>query len=284
MGKCIYCGQPAGWFSHQHKKCEAAHQEKLRAEEAHRQAGKYKAALQAHAALNGETSLAGLPGLIFDTKSEFSLSDKDTAEVIINAWEAAVDAFLEDGLLVEEEEQRLVHFASAFDMKIADMPGFDRLIKSAALTDLFNGKIPNRFHVPNSLPVNLLKGEQIVWTCANVAYLEDKTRRQYSGGSQGVSLRIVSGVYYRVGAFKGQPTEFTERVYIDDGWLIVTTKNIYFSGPKKSLRIPYSKIVSFEPFNDGIGMHRDAATAKPQIFVTGDGWFTYNLITNLAQR
>jgi len=36
------------------------------------------------------------------------------------------------------------------------------------------------------------------------------------------------------------------------------------------------------PYSDGIGIHRDAASAKPQIFVTGDGWFTYNLVVNLA--
>jgi len=53
--------------------------------------------------------------------------------------------------------------------------------------------------------------------------------------------------------------------------------------PEKSVRLPYAKIVSFEPFSDGIGVMRDAATAKPQIFVTGDGWFTYNLVTNLSQ-
>jgi hypothetical protein len=28
---------------------------------------------------------------------------------------------------------------------------------------------------------------------------------------------------------------------------------------------------------------RDAQTAKPQTFVTGDGWFVYNLAVNLAQ-
>jgi hypothetical protein len=28
---------------------------------------------------------------------------------------------------------------------------------------------------------------------------------------------------------------------------------------------------------------RDAANAKPQFFITGDGWFTYNLVTNLSQ-
>ena len=28
---------------------------------------------------------------------------------------------------------------------------------------------------------------------------------------------------------------------------------------------------------------RDAQTAKPQTFQTGDGWFPYNFATNLAQ-
>ena len=28
---------------------------------------------------------------------------------------------------------------------------------------------------------------------------------------------------------------------------------------------------------------RDAQAARPQIFHTGDGWFAYNLTTNLAQ-
>ena len=28
---------------------------------------------------------------------------------------------------------------------------------------------------------------------------------------------------------------------------------------------------------------RDAQTAKPQAFKTGDGWFSYNLAVNLAQ-
>ena len=93
----------------------------------------------------------------------------------------------------------------------------------------------------------------------------------------------MQGVYYGVGAFKGHPVEHTERVLLDTGLVVVTGRNLYFAGPEKSLRIPYVKIVSFEPFSNGIGLTRDAATAKAQIFVTGDGWFTYNLVTNLAR-
>ena len=41
--------------------------------------------------------------------------------------------------------------------------------------------------------------------------------------------------------------------------------------------------MEFEPFSDRFGIMRDAQTAKPQVFKTGDGWFAYNLAVNLAQ-
>ena len=62
--------------------------------------------------------------------------------------------------------------------------------------------------------MNFQKGEQIVWAFPGADYLEDKTKRQYVGGSQGVSIRVMKkAVYYRVGAFKGSlsnvPNVFT---------------------------------------------------------------------------
>ena len=71
----------------------------------------------------------------------------------------------------------------------------------------------------------------------------------------------------------------TERVHVDTGLVAVTTKQIYFSGADTAFRIPYPKIVSFEPFSNGLGILKDGASAKPQVFVTHDGWFTYNLVT-----
>ena len=43
-------------------------------------------------------------------------------------------------------------------------------------------------------------------------------------------------------------------------------------------------VVPFDHYGDGIGVMRDAQTAMPQTFRTGDGWFIYNLVTNLARR
>ena len=77
--------------------------------------------------------------------------------------------------------------------------------------------------------------------------------------------------------------EWEETVLQGTGLLGFTTKHIYFSGPKKKFRVRYDRIVDFEPFADGFGLTRDARTAKPQSFRTGDGRFAFNLATNLAQ-
>ena len=45
----------------------------------------------------------------------------------------------------------------------------------------------------------------------------------------------------------------------------------------------YDKIADFEPYGDGFSIMKDTQTAKAPAFRTGDGWFSYNLATNLAQ-
>jgi hypothetical protein len=75
----------------------------------------------------------------------------------------------------------------------------------------------------------------------------------------------MKGLYYRIGTFKGNPivTTTTGIEHIDTGLLGITDKHFYFLGSHKSFRIPFKKIVSFIPYDDGIAFYRDAATAKP---------------------
>ena len=84
-------------------------------------------------------------------------------------------------------------------------------------------------------------------------YIEDRMHRQYVGGSRGVSVRVMKGVYYHVGGFKGHAIDRTERIHVDTGLVVATSKHIYFAGPKKAFRVPYIKIVSFH-------VRRDKAT------------------------
>lgn len=283
MGNCRYCGKPAGLLRSEHAECEQKHQQRERLALAGRQ--RITAAVLRTIANSG--SFDELEQTIAEIERTSFVPSADRRDLLITGWESAVDHFLEDGLLNSAEEARLAEFQQRFALQQDELNrngAVTKTVKAAVLREVLSGSVPERMSFEGHLPINLQKDERIVWAFRECRYLEDKTRRTYAGKSQGVSIRVMSGVYYRLGGFKGHATEHTERTHVDTGLVVITNKGLYFAGPRKSLRLPYSKIVSFEPFSDGIGVTRDAVTAKPQMFVTGDGWYTYNLVTNLARH
>ena len=114
-------------------------------------------------------------------------------------------------------------------------------------------------------------------------YLGTVGRRERRGASHGVSIRVARSLYYRPSTFPSRSIEWEETVHAGTGMLGLTTKHVYFAGRRKRFRVRYDNIVAFDPHEDGFAVIRDAQTAKPQSFVTGDGWFAYNLAANLAQ-
>lgn len=275
MGQCIHCGKPAGFLKKTHKECKQQHEQ-------------------------GKSEVISLVGKIgteggdlhrlersIESIASTSFIDKNTLNSLVaSGWEKAVNIAFDDDLLSEEEESALSELKEHFSLpqQILDRNGaYSKVVKGAVLRDIMNGNLSEGMKIDGGLPFNLQKSEKVVWVFQSVNYYEEKTRTRYVGGSQGVSVRIAKGLYYRTGAFKGERIQTSETVHADTGLLGVTNKHIYFAGPSKRFRIAYNKIVTFEPFSDGIGVQRDAQTAKPQSFQTGDGWFTYNLITNLAQ-
>jgi hypothetical protein len=275
VSNCIFCGKPAGLFHNKHHECAEKH------EVGRRQITNLILQLP-----SSPDSVGSVASRIKQVAEQSFISGSERNHLSVAAWSSAVDSSLHDGVPSEEVEKRLVDLKEGLAFSSGDLlqtDAWDRMAKSAVLRDLLNGVIPKRMRFDENLPLNFQKGEQVVWAFDQCDYLEEKTRRQYVGRSRGVSVRIMKGVYCHIGEFKGHPIDRTERVHVDTGLVAVTTKQIYFSGTTKAFRVPYTKIVSFEPFSNGVGIMRDAASAKPQILITHDGWFTYNLVTNLAR-
>jgi hypothetical protein len=273
MANCKYCEKPAGFLRYTHKDCDSKFQN-----------GRTDIVTATLSAIQEREDFAALKDRVTSISSQSFISLNEQQNLLISAWEQAVEKFLEDGVLDATEESRLVECKNYFLLNDTDLDKNGYLTKTAkagALRDLMDGKIPKRVSVDHGVALNLQKNEQIIWAFPNSEYLEDKIRRQFVGRSSGVSVRVMKGVYYRTSVFKGHPVEYTERVSIGKGMLVLTNKNIYFHGPLKSFRIPYQKIVSFEPYSNGIGITKDAANAKTQTFINGDGWFIYNVLSNI---
>ena len=274
MGDCIYCGQPAGFLRRAHGHCKDNHD-------------------------RGKSQIVGLVSRVSSEDVDYQRLNADIKEIasssrmrrdtiracVVAGYEEAVERALDDHVITEEEQERLHglqrHMSLSQDA-LNRNGAFDRLIKAGVLRDVLNGVVPQGIQFAG-VPFNLQKSETLVWVFQDVDYYEVKTKTKFVGGSRGVSLRVTKGVYYRVGGFKGERVQESATVHVDTGLMGLTTKHIYFAGPSKRFRINYRKIVAFETFSDGIGVQRDAQTAKPQSFRTGDGWFTYNLAANLAQ-
>ena len=230
------------------------------------------------------SALTELSALLNDAQ----LPPNSRRQLLIRGWEAAVEEFLEDGTLSLEEEGALLRYASHFGLEgeqVLNANGkFRDFVKGVILREIMEGKVPERIKPVGGLPFNLLKSEKLVWILSDVDYYQTKVRRIREGMSHGLSMRVARGLYYRPSRFSSETVESEETLHADTGVLGITNRHIYFHGPRRRFRIRYEKIVSFEIYSNGIGVMRDTVSAKPETFVTGDGWFIYNLVTNLAQN
>lgn len=210
-----------------------------------------------------------------------SISEDDFQDVVLNKWRDFVDLALADHLLSEEEEERLKGIMNAFDLpsnKLDQRGCMTKLVKAAVLRDLQKGTPKTRVSLDIPLPFKLQKREVVLWAFPKTRLIERITKRKITGGSTGASFRVMKGVYWRVGAFKGVPVSWDETHHTDTGLLVLTNKHLLFSGPVRNQRIAYSRLASIDPYSDAIEVQRDAATAKPQIFRDIDGQFAYNII------
>lgn len=266
MADCSYCHEGAGLMKKEHAECRLANDEIADA--------------VGDALHNGRVAELGSRTLSLAKRADRPV---DVQSAVRRGFGIAVDRILEDGVVDEEEETRLEAMMGELNLSQKDAPDeWMRLVKALTLRDVLAGVVPQRLKL-DQVPVVLQKGEQIAWAFLETDLLEQRIKRATRTIAHGLSIRIARGLYYRPAIFNSTPVERAYTAMIGRGTLLLTSKNLYFASTVKTLRIPYRKIVSFQPYTDGIGIHRDAASAKPQIFVTGDGWFTYNLATNLAQ-
>lgn len=119
------------------------------------------------------------------------------------------------------------------------------------LNELEKGYLP----VIHSSAIVAQKDEIVHWQ-TNATLLTPKTvTTGYVGGSRGVSIRVMKGVSYRVGSSRSTPIRETITMR-NPGNLVVTNKRIVFTGTGKSFSIGYKQLLSFDPYNNGIGLQK----------------------------
>jgi len=132
-----------------------------------------------------------------------------------------------------------------------------RYLLAALKGERIQGNRPNALMDSQALPVltahNLMlaNGETCHY-CGAATFVKTKNVVVgYAGGSNGVSIRVMKGMSYRVGASKAAPVrgDVEER---SNGVLSITNKRVVFSAPKGSFDKKITTLSAVTPYKDGI--------------------------------
>lgn len=99
----------------------------------------------------------------------------------------------------------------------------------------------------------ILQESEIAHFDMSAFLMEEKVvSKQFVGRSQGVSIRIMKGVSYRVGSSRGNLLTETGFVNVSDGDLVITNRRIVFSGNRKSFNSNLEKILDIRLYKDAL--------------------------------
>jgi hypothetical protein len=276
MGRCKYCGEPAGFLSKYHKECE---QVKLDAWQ--------KLLSKIETAIVKGSDLDALKSKIVSVSKASFIDSNEITDLLAMGFNNAVRRFLEDGVLSKEEEESAKLFIFHFklvpqDLKYKD--AFNTMVKATVLRDVLNGTFTDGLvHLDWTSPFNFQDDEKLIWLFKDVEYYENCTRAQHRGGFSGLYVKLDNGVYFRKSSFTGRILNTDEMIYKDTGSVGITSGHIYFIG-ETYFSIEYNEIVISYGFEDGLGIKKVGMDTNSYVFKNVDGWFCYNLLGNLIQK
>lgn len=200
----------------------------------------------------------------------------------------AANNFLSNGMLSSQEQHAIEEFSATFSLELnsSNLPAsvkgqgadIDRIAQAMVLRTIQQGSLPPS--MPISAPILLANNEVVLWNYDGVNMYNEKVEKEYVGRNSGFSFRVMKGVYYRTGGFKGHPIEHRSMNLDGTGSLVITNKHLIFYSPTKTAKIPYKKLVGITPYSDGIEVLKDG-NSKRQVFQGFDCWFVMNLLSSI---
>ncbi len=213
------------------------------------------------------------------------LSSNKLQDTYLYMLNQAAENYMKDGLLTDDEQQRIDEYMQTLGLTTSNLPSkyqgseLSRIEQTKVLKQLQHGTLPQS---DIYAPIILGKGEVVLWCYDGVTMYQEKVKREMVGSHSGFSFRVMKGVTYRTGGFKGHPVEHSYMDNAGTGSLYITNKNIIFHSSQRSTKIPYKKIIGLNPYQDGMGVQQDGANAKRLIFQGFDCSFVLNIMSYIS--
>jgi hypothetical protein len=306
MPICSYCGKKAGWFSDFHESCERTAKagcEQVAAMIASIVSDKLIPAHEDDQWVKtlAEKVWAEAKPAVDQLAAQHRIPPADLRDALRKGWSTGVEhvataePMSPNRVAVNHQFFRAMGFT---DEELKKTDGLMAQVFSTLLWSVMVHGDPTAVANVPQHPFNLKPNEVALMYFANVVYSKEIISRSRQGGYGGLSVPLGHGVYYHFGGFKSENIDTATLKEIDYGAMLIATKHIYFGGPHATFRIPYEHVVSFRSYASGIGIFRDNASAKAEVFTVLErnpyggepinarplvGWLLYNMAHFLAQ-
>jgi len=190
-------------------------------------------------------------------RSNLKISDDLASKIYQESSEKLIKRFVNNAVsderLSREEEEELNEIAASLGVDLSFEENTKRVFDKYKLY----WKIENEEIPSIDVDINLQRKERCYFH-TQTDWLEQRrvTKRiRYSGPT--VRLKIVKGVYWRMGDLGIQPVSEEQWKVIDSGHLFLTNKRLIFMGSHRNKTIRLNRILNFVPYTNGVEIQKD---------------------------
>jgi hypothetical protein len=207
-------------------------------------------ALALSAARGDPAALAQLPRAVEDTRAYWREGKLDDA--LWSTLVAAIDYVAQDDVLTVDEESYLAEVAQALGLPLDQLSNkAPTAFETLVICRINDGRPPTLDHAPI-----LTKAGEVAYGWFSVALMKEVVKREFRGGTAGVSIPIGGGMRFRTGAVRGRSVVVgSDLVAQDQGPLVITSTRTVFTGAKKTLEFRHDKLVGIQQYTDGLRLN-----------------------------
>lgn len=183
-----------------------------------------------------------------------AVSERIQNEKMTDLVQRTLDSAIADRRLSPEEEAELQAIAENLQAKLkpADEATTAALDYFRLIWRLEQGELP-----VVETHLHLRRGEvcHAAWPVTHLEFR--KVTRSVRYGGPVARVRLMPGVYYRIGEVSVERVADDVLQPLDDGTLFLTSQRLIFNGSKKNVSLPCPKILNFVVHADGLQIEKD---------------------------
>lgn len=182
-----------------------------------------------------------------------TLADTISANVREKYFRSFMDTIVSSERLSPKDDQELEAIKKSLQITVSlDSQSIANLNKFRTYWEIENGQIS-----PIPVDINLQRNEACYFSSPIDWYEQRTITQRVDYGGPVARLKIMKGVYFRVGSVSARKVTSEEWRHIDSGTLYLTNKRILFMGSKKNTNIRLDKVLSFIPYTNGIEINKE---------------------------